>query len=350
MTDERIKELAKHHLEEWLRARHIHPWTCEEATPFVAAAIRAAVDEATAELRERLDAANGCLIMVMNALKAFGCECGPDSHEATPPMMYPEWIACVLRSHTKKSEAALAAAETSIAILNESLKVVYADRDAALALLRELVAGHDADERGKGGARYYAAIAAARAEIEERKRELAGAAQQVRTIGMDRDDYLRRMNEAKANWQKEITDRVWWHAKANELEADLTAARAEIERLREVADQCMRLVKDSGMDASTIKGWLESDAGVKLAEVRALRAERDEALAVLRSWREVDRGCGGPVCNIGGGLCSDCGVKLAEVEDAAAALLAKHDRYADWTETLKPDEGDMPPSGTEGKP
>lgn len=44
------------------------------------------------------DMAAGCLEMIREALRQIGCKCGPDAHKSTPPMMYPEWIACVVSS------------------------------------------------------------------------------------------------------------------------------------------------------------------------------------------------------------------------------------------------------------
>lgn len=48
--------------------------------------------------------------------------------------------------------------------------------------------------------------------------------------------------------------------------------RAECDRFREVADQCMRWAGEQGIDAGAIRGWLERDAGIKLQEVRDLTA------------------------------------------------------------------------------
>jgi hypothetical protein len=67
---------------------------------------------------------------------------------------------------------------------------------------------------------------------------------------------------------------MYWKSEALRLEADNA-------RLREVADQCMRMVKDAGMDASTIRGWLEEDAGRKLQEVARLRAGLAELRAII---------------------------------------------------------------------
>ena len=44
-----------------------------------------------------------CLEMIKEALMAFGCKCGPETHKATPPMMYPEWIGCVVKTHEQKA-------------------------------------------------------------------------------------------------------------------------------------------------------------------------------------------------------------------------------------------------------
>lgn len=54
--------------------------------------------------RQHAEISDGCLAMIRDALVKLGCEHGPDSHNSTPPMMYPEWIACVIR-HRIKSEA-----------------------------------------------------------------------------------------------------------------------------------------------------------------------------------------------------------------------------------------------------
>jgi len=49
------------------------------------------------------DMADGCLHEIGVTLEALGCGCGEDSLAATPPMNYPEWIACVVRAHVKKA-------------------------------------------------------------------------------------------------------------------------------------------------------------------------------------------------------------------------------------------------------
>lgn len=40
---------------------------------------------------------DGCFIMIAGMLDDMGCMHGHNSHAGTPPMMYPEWIACVVQ-------------------------------------------------------------------------------------------------------------------------------------------------------------------------------------------------------------------------------------------------------------
>ena len=47
---------------------------------------------------DKLEMSDGCLVMIAEALEEFGCCHGHDG-KATPPMMYPEWIACIIRHH-----------------------------------------------------------------------------------------------------------------------------------------------------------------------------------------------------------------------------------------------------------
>lgn len=82
--------------------------------------IRAALARLDAVERER-DAAKedaecswGCLAMIRDRLQAIGCKCGPDAHEATPPMMYDDWIACVVQSKTEELRRERDAAKASL--------------------------------------------------------------------------------------------------------------------------------------------------------------------------------------------------------------------------------------------
>lgn len=64
------------------------------------------------EVKKRLESEEGSseiLGWVADRLTAHGCEHGND-HSGTPPMMYPEWINCVVHHACKKSESKLAEA------------------------------------------------------------------------------------------------------------------------------------------------------------------------------------------------------------------------------------------------
>jgi hypothetical protein len=63
--------------------------------------LRQEIEEKKAAEMDR-DMANGCIAMIGDFLRAVGCRCGPDAHEKTPPMMYPEWIGCVISSQVEK--------------------------------------------------------------------------------------------------------------------------------------------------------------------------------------------------------------------------------------------------------
>jgi len=41
--------------------------------------------------------------MIREALSVFGCEHGDGNHPSTPPMMFPEWIACVV-AHARREQ------------------------------------------------------------------------------------------------------------------------------------------------------------------------------------------------------------------------------------------------------
>lgn len=65
-------------------------------------------DTAVRDWNRRADPwAEECLHMIKGVLMQFGCKCSPDAHEDTPPMCYPEWIACVVHSAVAKDRAAL---------------------------------------------------------------------------------------------------------------------------------------------------------------------------------------------------------------------------------------------------
>lgn len=48
------------------------------------------------------------LDMIRDRLIGLGCKCGPDAHESTPPMMYPEWINCCLIKRIEQEREACA--------------------------------------------------------------------------------------------------------------------------------------------------------------------------------------------------------------------------------------------------
>jgi hypothetical protein len=66
---------------------------------------KARAEKAEAEVKRLRDdnmGAYGCLRMIADTLTGIGCSHGPETHNATPPMMYPEWIMCCLKHHTKR--------------------------------------------------------------------------------------------------------------------------------------------------------------------------------------------------------------------------------------------------------
>jgi len=72
--------------------------------------LKSEVERLKQELREaKFNADNwqNCSEMVRDTLIGLGCKCGAESHEATPPMMYPEWIHCVVRSRVEEYKAIL---------------------------------------------------------------------------------------------------------------------------------------------------------------------------------------------------------------------------------------------------
>ena len=58
-------------------------------------------------LREQKAMADGCLVLIAEKLAALGCCHGHDG-KGTPPMMYPEWIECVVAHHVQAADAEVA--------------------------------------------------------------------------------------------------------------------------------------------------------------------------------------------------------------------------------------------------
>jgi len=50
-----------------------------------------------------LGMADGCLNEIREVLQSIGCVHGPGSHAGTPPMMYGEWIVCVVYSAAREA-------------------------------------------------------------------------------------------------------------------------------------------------------------------------------------------------------------------------------------------------------
>jgi hypothetical protein len=73
-----------------------------ELSPTGASMTEQQIAEANAEM------AGEIINEIGRLLQKLGCMCGKDSLESTPPMMYPEWIACAIKK--REAEAARRAA------------------------------------------------------------------------------------------------------------------------------------------------------------------------------------------------------------------------------------------------
>ena len=112
LTDEEIAALA-------------HAWEIDDAAPLledhegVERPIYMHDILATiADLKRLLEMANGCLNMVAERLEALGCACKEQHVRAeTPPMMYPEWIDCVISARIAERDRRIEAAEELIATM-----------------------------------------------------------------------------------------------------------------------------------------------------------------------------------------------------------------------------------------
>jgi len=53
---------------------------------------------------EHADLAESCMAMIKEALDSWGCCHEAGAHESTPPMFYPELLACIIRHHSGECE------------------------------------------------------------------------------------------------------------------------------------------------------------------------------------------------------------------------------------------------------
>lgn len=59
------------------------------------------------QLKDELEMSNGVISMIGDMLGKLGCShTNEHTRAATPPMMYPEWIVCVVAHHKKKGDKA----------------------------------------------------------------------------------------------------------------------------------------------------------------------------------------------------------------------------------------------------
>lgn len=100
---------------------------CERAFDFLVSIARGE-QHAREEERAAHEGLAWCLDEVRDRLAALGCSHG-HNHSKTPPMMYPEWIGCVLAHHTKTFQAERDAALRLVAEAREAC-ASYLERQA----------------------------------------------------------------------------------------------------------------------------------------------------------------------------------------------------------------------------
>ncbi len=91
----------------------------ESLVPGIGGGCQACIDECNSEMGGQ------CLQAVADTLQGVGCSHGPDSHKATPAMMYPEWIKCV--GHSIWGRAIKAAANVAVECRVDLLEVIPPD-------------------------------------------------------------------------------------------------------------------------------------------------------------------------------------------------------------------------------
>lgn len=185
--------------------------------------------------------ADGCLNMIFDTLKALVCKCGPKAHEATPPMMYPEWIVCVVKSACEKAEA---------------------ERDRLKAEFAHDIADRDAAER-----------AAAESAAEVR------ACQEVLRRLLQWDHF-----DAAGDgpyWRKEIAAALSEQPPAALAPPEVRIAVSNA--LKQAAAELPSLSEPHGRHVcNEIRGWLEERAVCAMGE----QPPASEAQKIARRWAE----------------------------------------------------------------
>lgn len=92
----------------------------------------AEAEEQAARLQTDLFGARGCLSMIADALENWGCACeSPQKRDHTPPIMYPEWIACVIKKHVLEERSRCAVELSDLRASLAALSAEYANRGTA---------------------------------------------------------------------------------------------------------------------------------------------------------------------------------------------------------------------------
>lgn len=105
-------------------------------------------------LERNLEMANGCLGMIREDLAALGCCHGHDS-SATPPMMYNDWIRCVVAKRERVDAALVTAARIAegllLAYLADGKFPKGSDCDEVASILRDALALDERTEENTDG-------------------------------------------------------------------------------------------------------------------------------------------------------------------------------------------------------
>lgn len=187
-------------------------------------------------LQEDLDMANGCLNMIRDELIRLGCRCGSDAHKCTPPMMYPEWINCVMIHHMETMQE-------EIDDLKAQLDTVCKERDASIEQMDEFVGE----------------LTEANAKIAELEAEIRKANNAMDRDYREKKELLTRLNSARKRL-------IAWDKNTKKLMEERNRYRKALQKLSEWREGSWEYVEGVGWDRPTFSDDEQWDLAESIAQ------------------------------------------------------------------------------------